>query len=212
MEFKITKLTDESLLRKANEMCTGKESKMTLAQCYRYGHSNMRTQMFWIELRDIPAFVCGHLIRHTHAQPFVQSRRVDRGGADFSHECNVLADMIGMAYKTDDEDLLYRAKSDVRNLPEQFDRMAPQSMGLLLNAEEIINISRKRLCSCASKETREIWENVVALIEEVDPDLAKHCVKPCVAACGLCREPKGCGFNKTEVCAKMIEGYKKLFV
>lgn len=82
MNVKITKLTDEKLLQKACEATMGGgSSKMTLGRIYKCKHSPIYTQMFWIELRDIPSFVSTHLVRHnvgvTH---YVQSKRDDRGG------------------------------------------------------------------------------------------------------------------------------------
>lgn len=211
--IKVTKLTDISLLRKANSFTTGRDSKMSLAKAYCYGHSPIRTQLFWIEMMDIPLFVASQLVRsHVGVQFFQRSKRTDRGGRDFRKECEDLANGLANAFDMDCGDVTEELCGKVNDLPNHFDRYAPTDLAFIVNAEAIINMSHKRLCEKASKETREIWENVIALIEEVDPDLAKHCVKPCVASCGLCREPKGCGFNKTEMCGKLIEGYKKLFV
>lgn len=211
--IKVTKLTDISLLRKANSFTTGRDSKMSLAKAYCYGHSPIRTQLFWIEMTDIPLFVASQFVRsHVGVQFFQRSKRTDRGGRDFRKECEDLANGLANAFDMDCGDVTEELCGKVNDLPNHFDRYAPTDLAFIVNAEAIINMSHKRLCAKASKETREIWENVIALIEEVDPDLAKHCVKPCVASCGLCREPKGCGFNKTEMCGKLIEGYKRLFI
>ena len=214
--IKVTKLTGIYLLRKANSFTTGRDSKMSLAKAYCYGHSPIRTQLFWIEMTDIPLFVASQFVRsHIGVQWYQRSKRTDRGGEDFREVCEQLAIEIennDMLTESEQRDVEQQVAVEIRKLGDRFDRYAPTDLACIINAEAIINMSRKRLCAKASKETREIWENVIALIEEVDPDLAKHCVKPCVASCGLCREPKGCGFNKTEMCGKLIEGYKKLFV
>lgn len=89
-------------------------------------------------------------------------------------------------------------------------RMTPTSAMILINDEAIINISHKRLCAKASKETREIWGKVVDEVRKYDPDLANHCVKPCVH-CGFCREAKPCGYMKTRIYEKQREDYLKLF-
>lgn len=91
-------------------------------------------------------------------------------------------------------------------------RKTPTDLGLLLNAEEIINISKVRLCRKASEETREVWNYVVDEIAKIDPDLANHCHPTCVFRGGICPEPKSCGFNKTELFNKQLELYKKLFL
>ena len=213
MQVSVIKLTDVELLRKANSFTTGKDSNMTLAKCYACGHSNMRTQLWWIELCDIPAFVVVHLVRHVHAQPYVRSKRTDRGGEDFRAVCSSLASRIFESNNCGEpstEDLL-SFSDEVAELPRQFDRYAPQSVALLLNAEEIINISKARLCSKASPETREVWQEVVNKIREIDPDLAKHCVPQCMYRGGICPEPKGCGYNKTGLFNKALTEYKKLF-
>ena len=174
-EVKVTKLTDIELLHKANSMTTGKESYMTLKQCYKAMHSNARTQLFWIEMHDIPLSVASHLVRHVHAQPYQRSKRPDRD-------------------------------------PNAVDlgRNTPTDLGLLLNAEEIVNVSLKRLCNKASRETRDIWIKVLARLAEVDPDLYLFCQRPCVA-CGLCREPKPCGYMASENYDKERINYLKLF-
>ncbi len=68
---------------------------------------------------------------------------------------------------------------------------------MIINAQAIINISRQRLCSKASKETREAWQAVIAELNETDPILAKACVPSCVYR-GLCPEFSTCGFYNTQ--------------
>lgn len=62
------------------------------------------------------------------------------------------------------------------------------------NAQAIINISRKRLCSCASPETRDAWKMVLAEIKTVCPELVECCVPECVYR-GFCPEFKSCGLT-----------------
>lgn len=89
-------------------------------------------------------------------------------------------------------------------------RKTPTDMALLFNAEEIINISRARLCNKAAKETREIWQKTLELIEEVDPDLVKFCKKPCVLQ-GYCRESKPCGYMASYAYIFERKAFKNLF-
>lgn len=176
MKIEVQKLTGLELLRESNYMVTGKQSNMTLLQCYRALHSNARTQIFWIKMFDIKLSAASHFVRHVHAQPFQHSKRPDRD-------------------------------PNAKDLG----RDTPTDLGLLVNAEEIVNISAKRLCQQAAAETREIWQKVLDEIAKVDPDLVKFCVKPCVACGGICREPKCCGYNKTELFQKQLTQYKTLF-
>lgn len=198
MEAKVTKLTDERLLQLANSFTSGKESHMTLATAYKYKHSPIRTQIFAIELRDIPLFVASQLVRsHVGVQWYQRSKRTDRGGADFREVCEDIAHRISKA-----EDHLHMGFmaffddpiEEIENLPNRFDRYAPTDLLGIMNAEAIINMSRKRLCKKASKETREAWTEVLLELNKVDTELVKHCVPQCVFRGGICSEPKTCGW------------------
>lgn len=210
MEIKVEKLTDLSLLQKANSFTTGRDSKMDLAKAYKLGHSPIRTQLFWIEMRDIPLFVASHLVRsHVGIQCFQLSMRPDRGGEDFRDVCNTIVNEIqlnGCGSCHGNREIL----DAIESLPERFDRYTPTDLACIINAEAIINMSHKRLCAKASAETREIWEKIVEEIRKCDQDLANYCVKPCVH-CGFCREAKPCGFTKTDIYQILREDYLKLF-
>ena len=75
------------------------------------------------------------------------------------------------------------------------------------NAQALINISRKRLCNCASPETREAWKLVKDAVAECEPELAKCMVRECVYR-GHCPEMFPCGFTKTEAYQKELEAYR----
>ena len=72
------------------------------------------------------------------------------------------------------------------------------------NFQALINISRKRLCNCASKETREAWQMVKDEIAKVEPELASVMVKECIYR-GFCPEMFSCGYHKTEAFKKELE-------
>lgn len=74
----------------------------------------------------------------------------------------------------------------------------PVNLRLFLNAEEIINISRKRLCSRAEKETRKVWQQVINTLRETEPELANACVPNCLYR-GFCPEFESCGFSNSEL-------------
>lgn len=76
------------------------------------------------------------------------------------------------------------------------------------NAQALINISRKRLCSCASPETRQAWQAVKDEVAKVEPELARCMVKDCIYR-GYCYEMFSCGFHKTEQFKKELEDYRK---
>lgn len=75
------------------------------------------------------------------------------------------------------------------------------------NAQSLINISRRRLCHCASLETRQAWQLVKDKVAEIEPELAKCMVKECVYRNGLCPEMFPCGYNKTLIFEKELKEY-----
>lgn len=83
------------------------------------------------------------------------------------------------------------------------------NLQLSLNAQEIINISKLRLCNKASKETREIWYKVIDELAQIEPYLASACVPQCVYR-GFCPEPKSCGRTETNFFSFTRKHYKKL--
>lgn len=175
MNILVEKTTDVNALRRAASITTGRPCRMTLAAAYRARHSLIRTQRFWIELRDIPLCVASHLVRHhVGVQPYQRSHRPDRN-------------------------------------PQHIDqgRQTPTDLALDLDAEAILNISRARLCAAASAETRAIWSEVIDKLRDVDPDLADHCVRPCVAT-GICRERK-CSYINTPAYEQERANYLDLF-
>lgn len=207
----IEKLTNVDLLRKAASMTIGKKSGITLKRAYTLGHSLMRTQMFWIELRNIPLSAAIHFCRHIHAQPYQLSKRTDRGGEDMETVCYDIRKRIYDNIEEENYDVLYDCADDVAELPTRFGRKSPTNIGLLLNAEEIVNISRARLCSKASPHTRKVWSDVVKALKSVDPDLCKFCVPSCVHQ-GFCRENPTCGYCNGQAYPNSRKRYLELFV
>lgn len=76
------------------------------------------------------------------------------------------------------------------------------------NAQALINISRKRLCNCAAKETREAWKEVKEEVEKVEPELASCMVPECIYR-GFCPEMFSCGYHKTEAYKRSLKEYRK---
>lgn len=82
---------------------------------------------------------------------------------------------------------------DDRGAQEIANRFTPVSHTMLINAQALINMSRKRLCYKASKETREVWNLVIDAIESIDSDIVKFMEPECIYRGGFCHEPKMCG-------------------
>ena len=134
-------------------------------------HSPIRLLEFDWSWGDIKQWVTAHLVRHHEGcEKFVHTQRGDRRA--ILEEYNV---------ETRDE------------LPQG----ALNSMDMTANAQALINISRKRLCNCASKETREAWTQVKEAIAEVDPVMASKMVPECIYR-GFCPEfMNPCGYANT---------------
>lgn len=76
------------------------------------------------------------------------------------------------------------------------------------NAQAMINISRKRLCNQASKETREAWQAVLEAIREEQPELYQVCVPDCIYR-GWCYEFHSCGYHKLPQFQQRLEEYRE---
>lgn len=213
MKIKVEKYTGIDALHTANSYTTGHESKMSLRKAYSLMHSPIRTQRFYVYMEDIPLFCASQFVRSTQGvQWYQRTKRTDRGGEDFRAICEDIAHDTELAYDNSLFNVLREQTSAIRQLHDKFDRFAPTSLMGDMNAEAIINMSKKRLCAKASKETREIWEAVITELAKVDPDLARFCVKPCIFNGGICREYKSCGFIKTSLFQNLLNQYKQLFL
>ena len=126
-------------------------------------HSPIRELHFIFKV-EIPYWVSVHLCRHIHAQPYVKSQRNDR------------------------------RKNEVAG----YDRnTAPQNTPVVMYwsmcAEELINIANKRLCTLASKETRDVVREICKQVVNVLPEFECVLVPNCEAHGNTCYEMKPCG-------------------
>lgn len=55
------------------------------------------------------------------------------------------------------------------------------SMQMVCNIEALMNISEKRLCTCADKETLKVWKAVLEEVKKCDEAVYEKCVPSCVA-------------------------------
>jgi thymidylate synthase ThyX len=146
-------------------------------------HSPIRLLEYDFSWGDIKQWVTAHLVRHHEGvEKFVRTQRIDRN------------EEIQSKYASRDE------------LPQGL----LNEMSMSCNAQAFINISRKRLCSCASKETREAWSMVKERMKEADPELASVMVRECVYR-GFCPETdRCCGYVNTEAYKNELEQYRKI--
>lgn len=99
-------------------------------------------------------------------------------------------------------------RSDRANYDEVPNRNTLQNVRLRINFQAFINISRKRLCACASPETRQFWSLVLETIKPYEPELYSVCHKECVYR-GFCPEMNSCKYDQTETFQKELEEYRR---
>ena len=142
-------------------------------------HSPIRLLEFDWTWEDIKQWVTVHIVRHHEGcEKFVHSQRVDRNP------------------------LLKGLNRD--ELPQGL----LNEMDMTANAQALINISRKRLCSCASPETREAWRAVLDKVKQIDPIIAEKCVPECVYR-GFCPEfDRCCGYVNSKQYQEQLKIYR----
>lgn len=92
-------------------------------------------------------------------------------------------------------------RSDRTGIPrEERSQMNPVPMEMDANIQSIINISKKRLCTCADATTRQYWQSVIDAIEQYDKDVAWACVPEGIYR-GGCPE----GFSNCTLCNDIIK-------
>lgn len=70
----------------------------------------------------------------------------------------------------------------------QRSQMDSVSMEMDANIEALLNISERRLCTCADPTTRDYWEDLLKVLQTYDENIYWACVPQCVR-CGGCVEP-----------------------
>lgn len=127
-------------------------------------HSPIRALEFNISIENLKSWVSVHLVRHNQG-----IRHFVQSQRDDRNE--------GRAVSRDDLPQSTLVKHD-----------------MVLNAESIINVSRKRLCMQASIETRQVWKLVVEELKNIgETELASFCQPECWWMGGECPEMKPCG-------------------
>ena len=71
---------------------------------------------------------------------------------------------------------------------EERSQMDNVMMEMDANIQALLNISERRLCTCADPLTRAYWKKLLEEVKEYDKDIYWACVPQCVR-CGGCVEP-----------------------
>lgn len=80
------------------------------------------------------------------------------------------------------------------------DRNTPVNHGMMINAQALITMSRKRLCLKAHVKTVGVWSRLRRAMVDIDPDLARAMAPECVYRNGLCPEMRECKPGVAKVC------------
>lgn len=86
---------------------------------------------------------------------------------------------------------------DDRGGADEVGRLTPVNHAMLCNAQALINMARKRLCTKAHDKTQEVFNQIKNAVEIVDRDLSNYMVPECVYRNGFCPEIKSCDRRKT---------------
>lgn len=184
MEIEVKRVTDWTRVLNAARMTVNKKfiekepSDDFKRKIMMSEHSPIRMLLFDITIHDFPYWVHTELTRHyIFATPIEAEPFVTTSRPD-------------------------RTGGKSRHeLPQD----ALVSMTYAVNTQTLINVSRKRLCNKAAKETQEVWAKIIAAVAEVEPIVAEFCVPECVYR-SRCPEIEPCGFCNTE---KFKELYNK---
>lgn len=175
IEIRVKALTEPQVVfdtsRKTQGFTSTKESLELFEKLLIAEHSPIRNLLIQIDMLSIPYYVQVHLVRHK----------------------------IGVEHfvRTQRPDAYNPVMYDRENAPQG----APINHTMVLNAQAIISISRKRLCTCAYKTTRNVWEQVkAAFLGADDPYLqiiGQYMLPECGYRRGFCPEFSPCGVWKT---------------
>ena len=151
MKVDIKKLIDWDVVKEAALATENKRPKEPFptdewkAKMLTAEHSPIRLLEYDFTIEDIRQWVTVHLVRHHEGVlPFVHTQR-----QDINEEIENITRTLIRIIK---EEGLEREGWKERDYLQQGE---PNDMDMACNAQAFINISRRRLCSCASPETRQ---------------------------------------------------------
>ena len=72
----------------------------------------------------------------------------------------------------------------------------PVLVSMLVNADALKFISRRRLCAKADPDTRRVWTAIVEAVGKIDPIVAKYCQPECWWQNGVCDELQSCNIPR----------------
>lgn len=188
MKVKIERITDWNDVYREALATVGKEPKRKRQPNNDWKkyillgeHSPIRALEFRIEFQDIKYRTAMHL--RTHHIGIWQPE-----------------DLVFISTQRDDR----KADTISRdNKPQS----APVKAVFRMNAQSIINVSRKRLCSLADKDTLNCWSKAIVELEKLEPVLSSVCAKECIYR-GFCPEKNTCGYTNSTAFINNMLNYR----
>ena len=191
MEITITTLTNNQEVLNAARTTVWKEdlikepTKKFMNDIYMAEHSPIRCKMFMIEYHGMKRWIADHFVRHhVGVTPFMSTQREDRN-----------------------DEIMAISIEENENPRDNAKQGSLVNLKLLVNAQSLIDISKRRICGQAHPETQKTWNLTLNKLKEVDFELFKHCVPMCVYK-GFCPENYPCG--RTEW--KLYKNWRKEYV
>lgn len=86
---------------------------------------------------------------------------------------------------------------------------APVIMQGSINLQEVINISKKRLCNTTATETKMAWQMFLNELAKYEKEVVSVCVPECVYR-GKCFEFISCGFDQSQCFKESRANYEDL--
>lgn len=162
-------------------------------------HSPIKLVEYCISFKDLRQWVGVHLLRHEHVIPQIHTQRGDRR--------DIIEEYPYIQKALDELSSEIRANTNPRDFVRQGEL---NDQDFYVNAQTLINISRRRLCNKASTETIEAWKLVVQTLKEnVDPIIADFLVPNCIYR-GFCPEADSCGYWKSNKFKEDLNNYRNL--
>lgn len=160
----VRKETSDQLYRDACGFTSGKDCKSSPSSLYGCEHSPIRTQWFSVKMWGIPTFASVHFRTHK----------------------------IGAQHFDEDEHFVKSNREDRPGYSGDEGRWQLVNHMMLLNAQSLISMSRRRLCRKAHPVVVALMQGIREDVRREDPGLFMHMVPDCVYR-NKCHENKTCG-------------------
>lgn len=190
---------DAARFTMGKELICKKPSEAFIKKSIMAEHSQIKLVQYRIIIKNLKQWVGVHLLRHEHMLPFINSQRNDRNESVEWMVEKILGELLHMIREEQPD-------FNPRNLLPQGTN---NNHMFWLNAQTFINISRRRLCHEASKETRMIWQLIIKELSKVDPILPQFLVPMCVYR-GFCPEMSSCGYCLSDKFKSELTNYHNL--